>query len=303
MRRRLKPFLRLEGAQAAASDPLVHAALSASAGTGKTHVLTSRVMRLLLRGTPPSAILCLTFTKAGAAEMANRIGARLAHWVRLPDEALKKELFALGEDNSPPMVERARRLFARVLEAPGGGLRIQTIHSFAQTLLAAFPAEAGIAPGFRPIEGRAQAELARRTLATLLADAEASDQRQMIYDVSEISRRLGESGAETYLLDCAQASEAMDRLGEADSIEPLLLGLIGLDAEYPEQALAERFSDESIDRRLFERLISANQAWGKEKAKVIVANLIAYLAATPDKRMAMIGEIARNIVKADGEVC
>ena len=72
MRRRLKPFLPLEGAQAAASDPLVHAALSASAGTGKTHVLTSRVLRLLLRGTPPSAILCLTFTKAGAAEMANR---------------------------------------------------------------------------------------------------------------------------------------------------------------------------------------------------------------------------------------
>ncbi|MFL6747864.1 MAG: UvrD-helicase domain-containing protein, partial [Sphingomicrobium sp.] len=95
MTRRLKPFHLLEGAQAAASDPLVHAALSASAGTGKTHVLTSRVLRLLLRGTPPSTILCLTFTKAGAAEMANRLGERLAHWVRLPDEALKKELFAL----------------------------------------------------------------------------------------------------------------------------------------------------------------------------------------------------------------
>ena len=303
MRRRLKPFLRLEGAQAAASDPLVHAALSASAGTGKTHVLTSRVMRLLLRGTPPSAILCLTFTKAGAAEMANRIGERLAHWVRLPDAELKKELFALGEDNGPPMVERARRLFASVLEAPGGGLRIQTIHSFAQTLLAAFPIEADIAPGFRPIEGRAQAELARRTLATLLADAEASGQRRLIDDVSEVSRRLGESGAEAYLLDCAQASEAMDALGEPDAIDPLLLGLIGLDAKDPEQALAERFSDPAIDRTLFERLIAANRAWGKEKAKVIVANLTAYLAATPGDRVVMIGEIGRNIVKADGEIC
>ena len=146
MKRRLKPFYPLEGAQAAASDPLVHAALSASAGTGKTHVLTSRVLRLLLRGTPPSSILCLTFTKAGAAEMANRIGERLAHWVRLSAEALSKELFALGEDNSPPAIEHARRLFAEVLDAPGGGLRIQTIHSFAQTLLASFPAEAGIAP-------------------------------------------------------------------------------------------------------------------------------------------------------------
>ena len=133
MRRRLKPFFQLDGAQAEASDPLVHAALSASAGTGKTHVLTSRVLRLLLRGAPPSSILCLTFTKAGAAEMANRLGERLAHWVRLPAEALKKDLFALGEDNSQLAVERARRLFAEVLDAPRDGLRIQTIHSFAQT--------------------------------------------------------------------------------------------------------------------------------------------------------------------------
>src|SRR4030095_4238660 len=92
MSRRLKPSHRLEGAQAGAADPLVHAALSASAGTGKTHVLTSRVLRLLLRGTLPSSILCLTFTKAGAAEMANRIGERLAHWVRLPDAELGLEL-------------------------------------------------------------------------------------------------------------------------------------------------------------------------------------------------------------------
>ena len=303
MRRRLKPFLRLEGAQAAASDPLVHAALSASAGTGKTHVLTSRVMRLLLRGASPSAILCLTFTKAGAAEMANRIGERLAHWVRLPDEALKKELFALGEDNSPPMVERARRLFARVLEAQGGGLRIQTIHSFAQTLLAAFPAEAGIAPGFRPIEGRAQAELARRTLATLLADAEASGPRQLIDDVSEISRRLGEAGAEGYLLDCAQASEAMEALGDPGEIEPVLLGLIGLDATDPEHSLAERFSDASIDLRLFERLIAANRQWPTQTANAIVANLEGFLAAPIPERMAIVSEIGRGITKADGEIC
>ena len=303
MRRRLKPFHPLEGAQAAASDPLVHAALSASAGTGKTHVLTSRVLRLLLRGTPPSAILCLTFTKAGAAEMANRIGERLAHWVRLPDEALKKELFALGEDNSPPMVERGRRLFAQVLEAPGGGLRIQTIHSFAQNLLAAFPAEAGIVPGFKPIEGRAQAELARRTLATLMADAEVSGEQRLIDDVSQISLRLGEAGAETYLLDCAQANEAMEALGEPDAIEPLLLGLIGLDPGDPRKSLEERFSDSAIDRQLFERLIAANRIWGGKKAMVIVANLTAYLTASAGGRMEMLGEIGRNIVKADGELC
>src|SRR4051812_43313697 len=175
MSARFKILPELEGEQALASDPAVHAALSASAGTGKTQVLTARVLRLLLRGARPESILCLTFTKAAAAEMSNRIGARLASWVRVPDKILKKELFALGEPDDPKTRERARQLFAKVLDCPGG-LKIQTIHSFAQALLAAFPAEAGIGPGFQPIEGRAEQELVRRALAELMVDAEASGQ-------------------------------------------------------------------------------------------------------------------------------
>jgi ATP-dependent helicase/nuclease subunit A len=171
MSTRFRQLPELRDQQALAADPQVHAALSASAGTGKTQVLTARVLRLLLNGARPESILCLTFTKAAAAEMANRIGARLAAWVRLPEKVLKKELFALGEPNDPPSQEKARQLFARVLDCPGG-LKIQTIHSFAQGLLAAFPAEAGIVPGFQPIEGRAEQELVRRTLVGLMADAE-----------------------------------------------------------------------------------------------------------------------------------
>src|SRR4051812_18783186 len=98
MPHRLRPLALLEDEQLSASAPSGHAALSASAGTGKTHVLTARVFRLLLAGVDPSSILCLTFTKAGAAEMADRIHARLAHWVRLNDDALGRELEALGED-------------------------------------------------------------------------------------------------------------------------------------------------------------------------------------------------------------
>src|SRR4051812_15775827 len=154
MAHRLKPLTRLEAEQRRASSPRDHAALSASAGTGKTHVLTARVLRLLLSGVKPSSILCLTFTKAGAAEMAGRVQARLAHWVRLEDAALRKELFALGEPNDDDRVKDARTLFAHVLDAAGGGLRIQTIHAFAQSLLAAFPAEAGFTPGFPPLGGR-----------------------------------------------------------------------------------------------------------------------------------------------------
>ncbi|MBA3666208.1 MAG: double-strand break repair helicase AddA [Sphingomonas sp.] len=303
MPRRLKPFHLLEGAQASASDPLVHAALSASAGTGKTHVLTSRVLRLLLRGTPPSSILCLTFTKAGAAEMANRIGERLAYWVRLPNAELRQELFSLGEENSPPAIESARRLFARVLEAPGGGLRIQTIHSFAQTLLAAFPAEAGISPGFRPIEGRAEAELARRTLAGLLAEAESGRDERLIADVSTLSLRLGEAGAESYLMECAHAHEAMEELGLPGMIEPRLYRLIGLETDEPDGEIAARLADEEIDVDLIDRLIAANRAWGAATGTKIVANLTAFLGGLPADRLGLLDGLASGIVTAKGEPC
>src|SRR5215213_2895504 len=108
MSSRFKAFPTLEDEQALAADPEVHAALSASAGTGKTQVLTARVLRLLLRGARPESILCLTFTKAAAAEMANRIGARLAAWVRLKDSELATDLDHLGESTDPRTRERAR---------------------------------------------------------------------------------------------------------------------------------------------------------------------------------------------------
>jgi len=303
MRRRLKPFHPLEGAQAAASDPLVHAALSASAGTGKTHVLTSRVLRLLLRGTPPSSILCLTFTKAGAAEMANRIGERLAHWVRLPEQDLEKEMFALGEVRNAAGLQRARRLFAEVLDAPGGGLRIQTIHSFAQTLLASFPAEAGIAPGFRPIEGRAEAELARRTLASLLEQAETCGAEQLINDVSALSLRLGEAGAEGYLMACAMAHEAMDALGDPSTIEERMLALIGIESGEPDADIMARLSDGELGIDLFDRVIAANRAWRTATGDKIAENLTAFLAASPDQRLGLMGRIGAGLVTAKGEPC
>jgi ATP-dependent helicase/nuclease subunit A len=102
MAARLKPFPKLAEAQLQASWPGAHATLAASAGTGKTQVLTARVLRLLLRGVAPETILCLTFTKAGAAEMAGRLHQRLAHWVRLKSVDLAVDLGALGEEATPP---------------------------------------------------------------------------------------------------------------------------------------------------------------------------------------------------------
>ena len=172
MARRFRPLPVLEGDQRRASDPAAHAALSASAGTGKTQVLTARVLRLLLGQVDPGAILCLTFTKAGAAEMSERITSRLARWVRASEPELSADLEALGESIAPEGRMRARTLFAKVLDAPGGGIRIQTIHSFCQSLLSAFPLEAGLVPGFRPLDQREEAVLARESLAEMLVDAE-----------------------------------------------------------------------------------------------------------------------------------
>ena len=121
----------LKDNQARAVEPRDSVWLSASAGTGKTQVLSARVLRLLLeRGVRPADILCLTFTKAGAAEMATRVNEVLARWVRLEDTRLAAELAFIGAPTDPDTRARARTLFAHVLDCPGGGLRIDTIHAF-----------------------------------------------------------------------------------------------------------------------------------------------------------------------------
>ena len=145
---------RADAAQRSAADPKTSAWVSASAGTGKTTVLVDRVLRLLLEGVAPQRILCITFTKAAAAEMANRVDRELADWAVQDDTALAKTLTDLA--GAPPdakHLDRARTLFARVLEVPGG-LQIYTIHAFCQTVLKRFPIEAGIAPHFTVIDER-----------------------------------------------------------------------------------------------------------------------------------------------------
>ncbi|MGB1146356.1 MAG: UvrD-helicase domain-containing protein, partial [Alphaproteobacteria bacterium] len=135
--------------QREAANPEATSWVAASAGTGKTRVLTNRLLALLLEGAEPRQILALTFTKAAAAEMADRVSEALEEWVTLSDEKLEQALFQLaGNRPDQEQMALARRLFARVLEAPGG-LNIQTIHAFSQSLLGRFPIEAGVQPGFK----------------------------------------------------------------------------------------------------------------------------------------------------------
>ncbi|MBE2276595.1 MAG: double-strand break repair helicase AddA [Rhodobacteraceae bacterium] len=154
-------------AQIAAADPDANVWLVANAGSGKTKVLTDRVARLLLRGVDPQNILCLTYTKAAAAEMQNRLFRRLGAWAMAEDGALRGNLADLGEvvpDAS--RLRLARQLFARAIETPGG-IRIQTIHSFCAGLLRRFPLEAGVSPAFRELDDRSATLLRAEILDTM----------------------------------------------------------------------------------------------------------------------------------------
>ncbi|MDE2445559.1 MAG: UvrD-helicase domain-containing protein, partial [Alphaproteobacteria bacterium] len=157
--------------QSRAVDPRHSVWVTANAGSGKTHVLVERVIRLLLEGAEPSAILCITFTKAAAAEMSSRLYERLASWVSCTDQELDQALVACGISMGDAVLRiRARRLFTLVLETPGG-LKIQTIHALCERLLQLFPVEAGIAPGFRVLDDRQTEALRKETQSLILADA------------------------------------------------------------------------------------------------------------------------------------
>jgi ATP-dependent helicase/nuclease subunit A len=287
----------LKGDQAAASDPAAHVWLSASAGTGKTQVLAARVFRLLLRGVAPEAILCLTFTKAGAAEMAQRINGRLAAWVRMPETELFADLKALGETATPELRERARTLFARVLDAPGGGLRIQTIHGFCQGLLAAFPVEAGLAPGFRPLEAREEAVLAREALARMLETAEREGRVGLVETVGALSLRLGEGGAEAFLAACARAPGSLEAL--PTGIQPWLRRALDLPSGDIDEAIAEGV--EEIDEDAVVRLAGANRAWGTATGDKAAATLERWIGSDRAGRVALLDELVGTVFTAKGE--
>ena len=188
------PRLRAVAEQAQASDPAVSAFVSASAGSGKTQLLTDRILRLMLGGTAPGRIQCLTFTKAAAAEMALRLQRRLGEWVTLDDDRLDTELLALRVNCSQDTRQAARSLFAQVLDLPGG-MRISTIHAFCQSLLRRFPLEAAISPQFRLLEGVDATVTLDRAREGVIAGADPAAVAEMarlasLADIAKLVREL-----------------------------------------------------------------------------------------------------------------
>jgi ATP-dependent helicase/nuclease subunit A len=160
--------------QIEAADPDVSAFVSANAGSGKTHVLAQRVINLLLRGVDPAKILCITFTKAAAANMANRVFGTLADWTTLDDEALNKKIEqSTGKAATAVQRIQARRLFASALETPGG-LKVQTIHAFCTRLLHQFPFEANVAARFTVLDEATTMQLLDELKLDVLLEASAN---------------------------------------------------------------------------------------------------------------------------------
>ncbi len=300
-------FPALEGEQALAAHPDEQVWLSASAGTGKTQVLTARVLRLLLRGVAPETILCLTFTKAGAAEMSERIHKVLGAWVRLPGPVLFKDLQNLGEESGPDAQQYARTLFARVLDARGGGLRIQTIHSFCQTLLAGFPAEAGLTPGFRPIEGREEAALRQSVLADMVSSAPRTGRLGVVERLQAVAARLGEAGTRAFLARCAAAPAAMDALRQATAIEIVVRRALSDGIDDIQAHLLTRCGDDLIDREAWVRLRSIHGNWltkagtPRANSEETVALITGWLAASPEARIERLAELRLIWRKQDGD--
>ena len=270
-----------------ASRPRASAWVSANAGSGKTFVLSRRVVRLLLDGTDPSRLLCLTFTKAAAAEMATRVFKILGDWVTLEDGALAAELEAVeGRKPDAKRLALARRLFARALETPGG-LKIQTIHGFCEALLHQFPLEANVAGHFTVLDDRIAAELMSEARASVLHEAETRPESSFGQALAAVIDLMSDGGAQKALDELIQSRDAFRRWvtdeGDLDKALSSLATEIGVDPGARVQDIdlriqREAFLDELTSRNTAE-VLNSGTATDKKRAEQITD---AWRSADPD---------------------
>ena len=292
----------LDPGQQAAAEPGEHVWLGASAGTGKTQVLSARVLRLMLAGVAPDAILCITFTKAGAAEMAHRIHERLALWVRMDDADLRVDLNALGADwQQPGILDRARSLFATVIDSAPGAIRVQTIHSFCQTLLASFPLEAKIMPGFRALEEGEAADLQRQVMAKLLGQSGAEGD-VLRGHAAMLSRRMGQDAAMAFLVRCAHAFAAPFQTRILPPRGHDLRAALGLPDGDAQAWLVTRLGAGAIADADISAIATVGRGWGSATGVARAETMAAWLAADAAARAAMLGDVLGAIVKKDGDI-
>lgn len=298
--------------QEEASDPAVSSWVGASAGSGKTKVLTDRILRLLLPredgrpGSAPEKILALTFTKAGANEMALRLSKRLSAWAVISEEKLAEDMETrlLGRAPRPDERESARKLFARVIDTPGG-LNIMTIHSFCQSVLGRFPIEAGLPPGFRPLEEAEAAELLDQARRDILSHARMAPGSPSALAVAQIGTLMNEEQFGKLL---------KTMIAERDQLHGLLRRTFGIDGLYtqicrmldiaPGLTEAQAFTDFCLDggedrERTMRNIVRALTEDGTAKEKGNAADIQTFWDAPQELRRPLFKDYKKLFLTAD----
>ncbi|MDG2490465.1 MAG: double-strand break repair helicase AddA [Alphaproteobacteria bacterium] len=275
-----KMIARASADQAKASDPAASVFVSANAGTGKTKLLTDRVLRLLLSGAPADAILCVTYTRAAAAEMRNRIFKRLADWAIIPAKALGEDLENMGiHTPSQDMRRRARSLFAEILDNDDGP-RVETVHSFCQSILRRFPIEAGVAPHVQLADDDEQSRLKAMARANILYHPSP----ELAASVLLIAEAVSEGRADEIVNDFINRAVGLDSPDCLARIESHFrddLGVVSADTE--RDMLMAR-----LDLIQVEKLRAVSVALQTSKSKIQIdrgAKMAVWLAQTGEGRI------------------
>ncbi|MGC2855073.1 double-strand break repair helicase AddA [Novispirillum sp. DQ9] len=277
-----------EDAQRRAADPAASAWVGANAGTGKTKVLTDRVLNLLLTGAAPEKILCLTFTKAAAAEMANRLAKVLSQWAVAEEDTLDAALTKLrGEAPTPALRETARQLFARVLDVPGG-MKIETIHAFCQALLRRFPLEAGVSPHFEVLDDRDTAELLLDAREGVLRDARSAADPALAEALKTVTGYVHETLFPELLAELTAARgrlrRLLDRRGGRDAVAQAVRLRLGVGpGDTAASVLEHACTDGAFDGAGLKRLCQALGSGGKSDCDT-AAKILRWLGDGPTAR-------------------
>ncbi len=249
------------------SNPEVSAWVSANAGSGKTTVLVRRVIRLLLRDVQPAKILCLTFTKAAAANMANKVLGTLAEWVRLDDAALDQKLARVTpEKSSPALRARARRLFAAALETPGG-LKVQTIHAFCDRVLHQFPFEARVPAGFEVLDDVSEGDLLRRARDAVMIGAATDTGSALGRALATVVAAASDDSFEKALAEAVRARRKVKSLNQSGAGKPLAASLGLQPGETVDAVTAEILNSANLARSEWASVASVLAPFGGNAAK------------------------------------
>lgn len=292
--------------QRQASDPQSSAWVSASAGTGKTKVLTDRVLRILLpekdkEATPPHRLLCITYTKAAATEMSLRINDRLASWSIMDEKELKKDMEnrLLGHPPTKDQIKAARTLFTQVIDTPGG-LKIMTIHAFCQSILGRFPLEAGLTPNFRVIDDREATLLLSEAMNSTLKDSSLENQASLTRIATEQNEEQLTGLLKTILKERLQLTRLIKNRPDQDSLKNAVFKAFSCPIYKDKKNFLIEICHDAAFNEQGMHLICTAMAQGSKSDQERGVSIQKWLDADLDYRIDIFKEYSNQILTKDG---